>query len=337
LFLRSGELLEALVLRNHGDGKVTVQVKNTPITAETRVSLNAGEKITLRVEQTLPNVILRMAGETELRKIGNLLRLHRCHAGALSELLDGAKNIIDPALIEAHAGHDAGKISLALLKLLEDAVFSNKTAENPLFVKDMMQWLGLLLERNLMKGQEKQDRTETVKELLLKLAAVIREGGSAQRMQSILSFLERGVKAVESQQIAAVLGQELDRALVLQAACQFPMGIRMQDIFMEQDGEDPDGQKRFRAILLLSMDALGEVFADASAYGSRLDCVLYCESPEARDFMTVLLPKLRDRLAAAGYKEPSLRCLLERNMEDAKSKRLAEKKLYSMHAVDIQT
>jgi hypothetical protein len=336
-FLRSGELFEALVLRNHSDGKVTVQIKNTSITAETRVALNAGEKITLRVEQMSPNIILRMAGETEIQKMGTLLRLHRSHSGALAELFSGAKDILDPALIEAHAGQAAAKTAMALLKGLEAAVFSMKTAENPLFVKDMMLWVGLLLERNLLKGQEKQDRMATIKELLVKLASAIRESDSADRLYSILAFLEDGVKAVEAQQIALVLGQELDQSLVLQAACQFPMGIRMQDIFIEQDAEGPDGQKRFHAILLLSMDALGEVIADASACGNRLDCVLYGETPEACDFLTAMLPELWDRLRAAVYTEPSVRCLLERNMKEAKSDRLSEKKLFSLHAVDIQT
>jgi hypothetical protein len=335
--LRSGELLEALVLRNSGDGNVTLQVKNTPIAAQTRVALSPGEKITVRVEQTLPDTILRIAGETELGKIGNLLRLHRSQAGAFAEWLTGAKSIIDPALIEVHAGRDAAKNALALLNLLEGVVLSMKTAENPLLVKDMMHWLGLLLERNLLKGQDKQDSLETVKALLLKLAAAIRESGPAERMQSVLTFLERGVKTLESQQIAVLLGQELDRSLVLQAACQFPTGIRMQDIFIEEEAQGPDGSKRFRALLLLSMDALGEIIAEASAGGGRLDCTLYAETSEARDFLTALAPELRNRLAAAGYQEPSVRCLLERNMAEAKSERFAEKKLFSLHAVDIRT
>lgn len=336
LMLHSGELIEALVLRNHGDGKVTVQLKNMPVTAETRVSLNAGERIMLRVERALPNVILRMAGGMEIQKMGDLLKLHRSYTGALAELFSGAKEMLNPELIETHVGRDAVKNVLALLKALDGAVFSTETAKNPLFVKDMMQWLGLLFERDLLKGQDKQDNTETAKELLLKLASTIRESGT-QSLQAVLTFLERGLKSVEAQQIAAVLGQELDHSLILQAACQFPLGIRMQDIFIDQDEEGPDGQKRFHAILLLSMDALGEVIADASISGNRLDCTLYCETPEACDFLTAMLQELKDGLGAAGYGEPAVRCLLERNMREAKGNRLAEKKLFTLHAVDIQT
>ncbi len=336
LMLRSGELIEALVLRNHGDGKVTVQLKNMPVTAETSVSLNAGERIMLRVEQALPNVILRMAGGMEIQKMGNLLRQHRSCISALAELFSGAKEVLNPELIEKHAGRDALKNVLALLKVLDGAVFSTATAKNPLFVKDMMQLLGLLFERNLLKGPDKQDSTETAKELLLKLASAVRESG-AQSLQGVLTFLERGLKSVEAQQIAALLGQELDHSLILQAACQFSGGIRMQDIFIDQDEEGPDGQKRFHATLLLSMDALGEVIADALISGNRLDCALYCETPEACDFLTAMAPELKDGLGAVGYGEPAVRCLLERNMREAKSDRLAEKKLFTLHAVDIQT
>jgi hypothetical protein len=289
------------------------------------------------VEQTSPIIILRMVGETEIRKISSLLRMHRSHPGAFAELFSGAKDTLDPALIETHAGQAAAKTAMALLKGIETAVLSMTNVENPLFLKDMMLCLGLLLERNLLKELDKQDRVATMKELLVKLASAIRDSGAADRLRSILTFLEHGVKAVEAQQIAVLLGQELDRSLVLQAACQFPAGIRMQDIFIERDEERPDGQKRFHTVLLLSMDALGEVIADASACGSRLDCVLYGETPEACDFLTALLPELRDRLGAAGYTEPTVRCLLERNMKEAVSDRMAEKRLFALHSVDIQT
>ena len=337
LRLSAGELLEALVLNRHGDGKVTLQVKNTSIAAETLVALNTGEKLTVRVEQTLPQVVLRVVGGTEMQKITELLCLHRSSPGALSDLFSGAKDILNPAVIETHAGQAAAKSARMLLQILDASVFSRATAGNPLFLKDMMAFIGLLLERNLLKGQEQQGRTETVKELLLKLAGEIRDTGAAEHLKEALAFLERGTKAIEGQQIAAVLGQELDRSLVLQAACQFPAGIRMQDIFIDQETDGPDGLQRFHAILLLSMDALGDIIADASACGSRLDCVLYCDTPEAIDFLNVLLPELRDRLAAAGYAESFVRCALQRDMQDAKSGYIAQKRLYSLHAVDIQT
>ncbi|MBA4396425.1 MAG: hypothetical protein C0394_03460 [Syntrophus sp. (in: bacteria)] len=337
LRLISGEFLEALVLGQHGDGKVTLQVKNASITAETLVPLNTGEKLTVRVEQTLPQVVLRIVGGTELQKITELLCLHRTDPGGLARLFSGAKDILNPAVIEMHAGRAAAKSARMLLQILDACVFSRTTAGNPLFLKDMMGWIGLLLERNIMKGQEKSDRRETVKELLLKLATDICESGGAERLKETLAFLERGTKAIERQQIAAVLGQELDRSLVLQAACQFPAGIRMQDIFIDREADGPEGLQRFHCVLLLSMDALGEVIADASAYGARLDCTLYCETPEAIDFMNDLLPELRERLAAAGYAESFVRCALQRAMQDAKSGYMAKKKLYSLHAVDIHT
>lgn len=337
LRLGTGELLEALVLSQHGDGKVTLQVKNTSIAAETLVALNAGEKLTVRVEQTLPQVVLRIVGGTEMQKITELLCLHRSNPGALADLFSGAKDILNPAVIETHAGQAAAKSARMLLQILDASVFSRATAGNPLFLKDMMAWIGLLLERNLLKGQEKSDGRETVKELLLKLAGEIRDTGTAEPLKETLAFLERGTKAIEGQQIAAVIGQELDRSLVLQAACQFPAGIRMQDIFIDQETDGPDGLQRFHCVLLLSMDALGDVIADASACGSRLDCVLYCDTPETLDFLNVLLPELRDRLAAAGYAESFVRCVLQRDMQDAKSGYIAQKRLYSLHAVDIQT
>lgn len=333
----AGELLEALVLNQHGGGKVTLQVKNTSIAAETLVALNAGEKLTVRVEQTSPQVVLRILGGTEMQKITELLGQLRSNPGALADLFSGAKNILNPALIEAHAGPAAAKSALSLVKTIDAAVFSKATAGNPLFLKDMMAWIGLPLERNLLKGQEKSDRRETVKELLLKLAGEIRDAGAAEQLKEPLAFLERGTKAIEGQQIAAVLGQELDSSLVLQAACQFPTGIRMQDIFIDQEKDGPDGRQRLHCVLLLSMDALGEVIADASAYGSRLDCVLYCETPEAIDFLNCILPELRARLDASGYAESFVRCTLQRDMQDAKSGYIAQRRLYSLHAVDIKT
>jgi hypothetical protein len=335
--LNSGDVLEALVLSRHADGKVTLQVKNTSIAAETLVALKAGEKLTVRVEQTLPHVVLRIVGGTAMQKLTELLCLHRSNPGAFADLFSASKNALNPALIEAHAGPAAARSAGLILQILDRCVFSRTTEGNPLFLKDLMSWIGLLLERDLMAGRIQSDRMETVKELLLKLAGEIREAGAAPHLKETLAFLQRGAKAIEGQQIAAVLGQELDRTLVLQAACQFPTGIRMQDIFIELDSEGPDGLPRFQCVLLLSMDALGEVIADASVWGGRLDCVLYCETPDIMDFMNLLLPELRDRLAAAGYAESFVRCMLKRDMQDAKSGYLAQKKLYSIQAVDIHT
>ena len=337
LHLGSGELLEAVVLSRHGDGKVTLQVKNTSISAETLVALKTGEKLTVRVEQTLPHVVLRIVSGPEMQRLSELLCLHRSSPDAFAELFSASKNALNPVLIEAHAGPAAAKSAGLILQILDACVFSRATEGNPLFLKDVMSWIGLLLERDLMHGRVKPDRMETVKELLLKLAGEIREAGASSHLKSALAFVNRGTKAIEGQQVAAFLGQELDRTLVLQTACQFPTGIRMQDIFIERHPDGPDGRQRFQCVLLLSMDALGEIVADASVCGGRLDCVLYGETQDVIDVLNSLLPDLKSRLAAAGYAESSLRCLLKRDMQDTKSNYLAEKKLYALHAVDIQT
>ena len=335
--LTAGEVLEALVFRNHGDGKLTLQVKNMSIPAETTIPLRSGERLTVRVEQVLPTVILRIVDGMEMQKIGDLLRLCRSNPGALSDLFSGAKDILNPDMIEARAGQQAAKSAQSLLQALDASIYSRTTTSNPLFLKDMMEGIGLLLERNLQKGQEQQGQKETVKELLLKLAGEIRSAAPAEHMDATLAFIERGTKAIEAQQMAMILGQDLDRSLVLQAACHFPTGIRMQDFFIDQEADGPEDSKSFHAVLLLSMDSLGEVIADASIRGNHLDCVLHCESPEAREFLNNLLPELRDRLTAAGYTDPSLRCALEQNMREKKKDYMAEKKLYTQHAVDIQT
>jgi hypothetical protein len=337
LLFSAGDIFEALVLENQGDGKVTLQVKNTSISAEARVTLNAGEKITVRVDQTAPTIVLRLIGSTATEKIGELLCLQRSHAGSLSELFSAARTFIDPAVIESHAGQNAAKSAQSLLQLLDLSVFSGNTAPDSLFLKDMMTLLGLSLERNLLKEQQKQERTETVKELLLRLAGDIRDAGAAERLQTTMAFLERGTKAIESQQIAALLGQELDHSLVLQAACQFPTGIRLQDIFIEQKSDGPQGLKQFRAVLFLSMDSLGDIIADASSYGKHLDCSLYCPTPQILGFINDLLPELRERLIAAGYPEPGLRCALERHTQIAKNDFMKARRLYSQQAVDIKT
>jgi hypothetical protein len=335
--LIAGELLEASVIRSHGDGNLTLQVKNMSIPAETRVPLMTGEKLTVRVEQTNPNIILRIVNGMESQKIGDLLRLYRSSPDALANLFSSAKDILNPDTIGTQVGREAAKSARSLLQALDASIYSRTTASNPLFLKDMMSGIGLLLERNILREQGKEGRKETVKELLLKLAGEVRTAAAAEPMDATLAFLEGGTKAIEAQQIATLLSQELDRSLVLQAACQFPAGIRMQDIFIDQEAERPDGSKPFHAVLFLSMDSLGEIIADASIRGNHLDCALHCETPETRDYLNTLLPELQDRLTAAGYPEASLRCVLERNMRERKKDYLAEKNLYSQHTVDIQT
>lgn len=335
LHLGAGETLEAVVLSGNADGKVTLQVKNTSIIAQSRVLLEAGEKIVVRVERTTPSVILRLVGSRQEHNIGDLLRLQRSGSGALLEFFTRAGRMLDMASIETHAGLKAAQTAASLMRLAELCVFSNKTADNPLFIKEMAALLGLTMERDILK--EQRERTESVKEMLLKLAAQLNVAGAAGKMKPLAAFLEKGIKSVEAQQLAAVLGQELDRSLVLQAACQFPAEIRLQDIHIDREADNPDGAGRFRAVLFLSMDRLGEIIAAASISGMRMDCVLHCETREACEFLSDLLPELRDRLTAAGYAEPALRCMIEKHMAQAKNDYKAGKKLYSRNAVDIVT
>jgi len=66
-------------------------------------------------------------------------------------------------------------------------------------------------------------------------------------------------------------------------------GISRGDILIQRDGEGGhfgEDEGNVRAVLFLSMDALGEVMIDTGLTADRVSCLIRCENSDAADFVS---------------------------------------------------
>jgi hypothetical protein len=352
--LAVGEQVEALVLGQDRQQKVLLQMKNTVITADSRLPLKQGEKLTLCVDQLHPSIVLKVTARemSETQKVNEFLRMYRSNPDALKDWITTAKDFLSGDNLKDITTYIGKKDLQALQKGLDKIIMTKDSLTNPLFVKKFVASLGLTLEKTLRKALSdpsalKNDIfTDNLKLLLLKTESMLQglplshaedETGTSQLIKSLLNFTELGEKIIEHYQIINCLAQEQDNLFVLQIPFQHPDGIRTQDIFIEVDHQkstsDPDRQ--YRVVLFLDMDALGKVVCDISIKNKHLNCTLTSKDQDTCDFLSDLLKELQDKLSASGYDCGSLKCIVDRLIASRKQEFLNKHKVFSQNTINL--
>jgi hypothetical protein len=94
--LMPGENLDARVLAHDRDHKVLLQIKNTPLIADTRIPLQTGDRLKVRVDQVHPNIVLRIISreDADIIKANELVKLFRSNPGAFKDMIVSVKDIL---------------------------------------------------------------------------------------------------------------------------------------------------------------------------------------------------------------------------------------------------
>ena len=347
--LTLGESVDARVLTHDRDHRALLQIKNATLIADTKLPLQIGEKLALRVDQLHPGIVLRIiAGEDpDIVNANEFAKLYRSNPGALKDVIVALQDLFNGELLN----DTANKAVQRLYKMLDHLIISKTNATNPLFVKDYITALGLTLERRLMNAlsnpaslKDKETR-HTLKEILLKLSSEPQtiqgtrdsaEPDLSKKVEQPLNIIDHALKVIESLQVVNVLAQEQENLFLFQIPFQCPNGIRMQDIFIETDREK-DGEntgKPYRVVLFLDMDALGELGVDAGLKDRSLRCTIKCRTKDVLDYMSVLLPELQKKLSGIGYETCRLECVLVEDIQSWKHEFLAEYKLFSQNMIN---
>ncbi|MCX5836694.1 MAG: hypothetical protein NTX62_06960, partial [Deltaproteobacteria bacterium] len=87
--LMIGENLDARVLAHDRDHRVLLQIKNTPLIADTQIPLQTGDKLTVRVDQLHPNIVLRIISreDADIIKANEFVKLFRSNPGAFKDMI----------------------------------------------------------------------------------------------------------------------------------------------------------------------------------------------------------------------------------------------------------
>jgi len=349
-----GEVLNAVVISHHSEHGIQLQFKNKTMIADSQIPLQAGEKLTVRVDQVVPSIVLRIVNrnEDETSLANGFVRYYRSNPQALKELLDQAKDFFAGGKFNELPSYVCPNDILTLANLLDKIIISNATVTNPLFLKESLAALGLTFERGLVKAllapelANEEKNSPTLKEILLKLSSNFQSTelsgdfskfGTHDKIEQLLNFVDHTLQVIESLQVVNVLAHEQDQLFAFQIPFQFPEGIRMQDIFIEteQERNEQNKGKRVRIVLFVDMDALGELAVDAAVNEGTLRCSIRCQSEEIQDFITALLPELQEKLSSVGYASSAVQCNLDRDLSSWKQDFLRKYKLFSQSAIDL--
>jgi hypothetical protein len=352
--LAIGEKLDIRVIDYGRDNKLLLQVKNSTFSADSQMPLQIGDKLTVRVDQLNPSITLRIIGveDKDAARLNEFVRFYRTNPGAMKEMLVTAGDMINGEALKEPTTHISNNNIQALQKILDQIVISRANVANPLFARDAVSALGLTLERKLTKALSDpallhdDDGNPNLKETLLKLSSELQEAQThsgpvdkvAMKNTGALSmFVDRALTIIESLQVVNILAQEQDGLCLFQIPFQCTDGLRMQDVFIEKDrsASAEAGDESYRVVLFLDMDALGDFAVDAGVKNGSLTCAFKSRNQDILDFISPLLPDLKEKLEGIGYRVSALKCTLERDIQSWKADFLSGYKLYSVNTVDL--
>ncbi len=352
-----GETLAATVLEKSAPNKYTLSLKNLQVTATGNVPLNVGEKLVVKVESLQPQIILNIIGNknsTGDAWINENLRQWRVNPEYLlqiiSKVAEFTKLLQDGNLPAAISHSDADK----LIKLFDDIIFSSRTKNNPLFLKEFVSRFGLTLENSLRqlvsdssKGKIDKNLGDNIKALLLKLSAavsdILRENPNLDmemtaRLTNILDFASETLKAIEVKQAMNSVFQLSDNGLVLQVPVAVADSFRLAYIIITPEDKNGQGQAMYASCtvtIFLDLDLLGKISVSAGIRDGGFNCLIKCERVEIKELIKDNLDELKHSLSMTGYRLDSIDCVQQEGLMDEREEFLARQSFFAADLVNF--
>ena len=352
-----GETLSVTVLEKSAGNKYTLALKNMQIPATSSVPLSVGEKLIVKVESLQPQITLNIVvnkNSTGDAQINENLRQWRVNPESLLHVINKVAEfakLLQTANLPAAISQSHGD---KLIKLFDDIILSPRTKNNPLFLKEFVSKLGLLLENSLRQlvasaSQGKIDKPleGNLKALLLKLSAavseVLRENPKldielAAKLTNISAFTGEALKAIEVMQVLICVFQLSDNGLVLQVPVAVADGFRLACILITPEDKNGQGQTKFSSCavtIFLDLDLLGKIAVNANIREGGVSCVIKCEREEVRDLITNNLDELKDSLSGTGYRVDYIDCVQEDGLMDEQEEFLARQSFFAADLVNF--
>ena len=327
--LSVGEVVEADVLENFGGKKLLILLKMAKILADSEIPFKRGEKITVKVKQLYPKVVLHFMQEgkkTKNSKIDDYVRFYRSNPKALHDLfVEIGKEFNQDSLGDLLSL--IGKQNIKNIEnILESLMISKESLDNKFFLKEYIYKFGYLIEKGFKDVVNKnpvdraatlKDSSQTLKGLLIKISAKLKlltETRNFPAAEKLSNFVKSSLKTIESHQVINYLLQEHEGKYMFQIPILFPESMGLAEIFVkpgDKNSENRDRQKHKSVLFLLNMDALGDVVIEAKIVDKNIGCILKCEDSNLREFILPLLDGLAKRLGDLEYKVDYLKCIIE--------------------------
>lgn len=356
LSLKMGEVHQVTVLEKQLNNKFVLALKDMRISATGEVPLKVGERLSVKIAGLEPQIILYIMSEENSKTRARVLQSVQQWLTQPESLLQTLSRVSEfTGLLQA--GNLPPGISKAdidrLIKLMESMIFSSRSKNNPMFVKEFISKTGMLLESALRrlvvessKGAMPTDVGDNLKSFLIKLSAVIAgalkdavlpDPVTYAKLARLYSFAQDAVKSIETQQALNVFFQESDKSLFLQIPLAGAESFSLAYIFITPEGTDKDGKSDFSSCsvaIFLNMDMLGEIIVSASLRKRSFSCLIKCSSEDIRALVTGELKDLKAALLACGYSVEYLDCFFEKELETQRLRFLENKLEQAVGLVD---
>jgi hypothetical protein len=303
--------------------------------------------------ETLSAAVLENKNKNGDARISENLRQWRVNPESLLQVINKvaefAKLLQTGDLPSAISRSDVDK----LIKLFDNIIFSPRTKNNPLFLKEFVSKFGLLLENSLRqllaeanKGRIEKPLADNLKALLIKLSAavgdVLRENPKMDiemtaKLTNILAFTDEALKAIEVKQSLNSVFQDSDNGLVLQVPVALADGFRLAYIFITPEENNGQGKEKFLSCtvtIFLDLDILGKIAVNACVRDGGLNCVIKCEREQVKDLINDNIDELKQSLSGTGYRLGYIDCVQEERLMDEREEFLARQSFFAADLVN---
>ncbi|MBI2877772.1 MAG: flagellar hook-length control protein FliK [Candidatus Tectomicrobia bacterium] len=326
--LRVGDLLQGTVLSLLGENTATVRLGGMELVASISQPLQAGEEITVRVEQLAPQFIVRLIRQEPQAqdRLSALFRLYLPQKMPLEETLRHLTQMLSAAPANPSTLQEAlGDLELLLRTWAADPPPGDPSSSALPPGRDLqaqLQRSGIFYESKLAEwiAQGKEEQLPTVarqdlKGALLKLdqrldeelARLTQPGHPPPEQTLELSRAVKGLLAnLELNQLTNQWASEHGGWMLYPLPAGKEADFSSIRLYVHRDPEKEKGTDRerpdyFRLVLMLEPRNLGPLRVDLSVLGKQLSVQLYVLSEGTRNFLAPWLSELTAALGEAGF------------------------------------
>jgi hypothetical protein len=334
--VQSGVIVAATVLRV-SNGEASINLAGAAVTVRASIGLSAGDVLSVRLsggEQPTLELISRTPARIAEPPTPSVAAPESPPTATTiaSALLQGDRppplGETAPALLQELARLPNEIVSQPAVKqvqvVLQELLSPVPTAEQ---VQAVVERGGELHEANVARRAQGEPTSlgTDLKGSLLQLLKTVPQ------MAAVLPSAQSTLDGIEARQAAQVLTQEHGGAFVFQVPFADGPTWRTVRLAIEPDRQPtdapPDATAGFRVMMHVPLAALGEIWLEAQAIGTRFQAAFYSSQPTTQQQLRAELSGLRTELQATGFESVQLDVRTAAELTDRQRRRMT-----AMHA-----
>jgi hypothetical protein len=293
--LSIGEVVDATIKEKQG-GKYVIMVKGISMEASSNVPLGEGQKISLRISQLYPKILMiPVTGEESpavARQVLEHVKIFKQDPAMLGSIFQRGKDIFSREKMAQYKELMPATDFQAIKDHLEGLIFSKDD------LGGYARRLGLCHEHVLASGTGIGDNLKAAMMKLQEDIDSLLSGKSTagDALAELSEFAALTVGKIETCQVVNCLSVDREGLFFLPIPFLLKDDLRIGEFYASK--KETVRGKEFRAVLFLDMDNLGKIMADIKLTDASMKCAFRCEDVGARDFLSERIGFLKEGLEA---------------------------------------